>query len=87
MDVLLTDHLELSIFSPSDAADFIDLERDPEVMHCLKGGAVDHANIDLSQVTFLMPRGYEPHFWTVRCRETGEFVGWFCLFPEADGLA
>ncbi len=87
MDVLLTDNLELRICSPDDAAEFIDLERDTEVMHFLNGGAVDHANIDPNQVTFLMPRGYEPHVWTARWRETGEFVGWFCLFPEADGLA
>ncbi len=87
MTVLLTANLELRICSPSDAADFIDLERDPEVMHYLNGGAVDYENLDPNHVTFLMPRGYEPHVWTARWRTTGGFVGWFCLYPETNEVA
>ena len=87
MTVLQTANLVLSICSPDDGADFIDLERDPEVMHFLIGGAVDHENIDSLNVTFLMPRGTEPYVWTARRKADGGFVGWFCLFPENEKLA
>lgn len=87
MTVLQTANLMLSPCRPEDGADFIDLERDPEVMHFLNGDAVDHENIDPNNVTFLMPRGNEPYVWTARRKEDGEFVGWFCLFPESEKLA
>jgi RimJ/RimL family protein N-acetyltransferase len=87
MPVLQTPNLTLSPCTPNDAANFIALERDPEVMHFLNGGAVDHANTDPSEVTFLMPRGTEPYVWTARRKEGDAFVGWFCLFPESDRLA
>lgn len=77
----------ISTCSQDDVADFIDLERDPEVMHFLNGGAVDHENIDPDNATFLMPRGEEPYVWTARRKGSGEFVGWFCLFPESESLA
>jgi RimJ/RimL family protein N-acetyltransferase len=87
MIVLETNNLTLSLCTPDDRSDFIDLERDPEVMHFLNGGAVDHENTDPDKVTFLMPRGTEPYVWTARRRETGDFVGWFCLYPETKKLA
>lgn len=87
MAVLQTMNLTLSPCCPSDRADFIDLERDPEVMHFLNGGAVDHENTEPNDVTFLMPRGTEPYIWTARRTANGEFVGWFCLFPESETLA
>lgn len=87
MSILQTPNLTLSPCHPADAADFIALERDPEVMHFLNGGAVDHASIDPNKVTFLMPRGTEPYVWTARRKESGAFVGWFCLFPESEELA
>lgn len=87
MAVLQTDNLVLSPCTPDDAADFVDLERDPEVMHFLNGGAVDHENIDPDNVTFLMPRGKDPYVWTARRKANGDFVGWFCLFPESKDLA
>ncbi len=87
MTILETKNLTLSLCTPADRADFIDLERDPEVMHFLNGGAVDHENTDPDKVTFLMPRGTEPYVWAARRKETGEFVGWFCLFPETEKLA
>lgn len=86
MTVLQTTHLTLAPCRPEDAADFIGLERDPEVMRFLNGGAVDHANID-PNATFLMPRGTEPHVWTARRTAGGGFVGWFCLWPESEGMA
>lgn len=87
MTKLHTANLVISPCSPDDGADFIDLERDPEVMYFLNGGAVDHENIDPNNATFLMPRGKESYVWTARRKENGEFVGWFCLFPESEKLA
>ena len=87
MTVLQTTRLTLSPCHPSDRADFIDLERDPEVMRFLNGGhAVDHEQID-PNATFLMPRGTEPYVWTARRTSTGGFVGWFCLWPESETSA
>lgn len=83
MTVLQTLNLMLGRCRPSDRSDFIDLERDPEVMRFLNGGAVDHATIDPQEATFLMPRGTEPYVWTARRTVDDTFVGWFCLFPES----
>lgn len=87
MAVLLTTTLTLRPCTPDDRADFIDLERDPEVMLFLNGGAVDHETTDPKDVNFLMPRGSEPYVWTARRTATNAFVGWFCLFPESENLA
>jgi RimJ/RimL family protein N-acetyltransferase len=87
MYVLQTTRLTLSPCCPGDAAEFIDLELDPEVMRYLNGGhAVDHEHID-PNATFLMPRGTEPYVWTARRTINGAFVGWFCLSPEGEALA
>lgn len=87
MAVLQTQHMTLAPCSPGDRADFIELERDPEVMRFLNGGhAVDHDRVD-PDASFLMPRGTEPYVWTARRRSSGDFVGWFCLWPESDELA
>ncbi len=87
MTVLQTKTLRLSRCSPSDRGNFIGLELDPEVMHFLHGGAVDHEKTDPKDVTFLMPRGSEPYVWTARRTATRAFVGWFCLFPKTKTLA
>ena len=87
MTVLRTKSLTLRLCCPSDRSDFIALELDPEVMHFLNGGAVDHATTDPKAVTFLMPRGTEPYVWTARRTVGNAFVGWFCLFPETKALA
>ena len=82
--ILQTRRLTLGPCRPSDRADFIDLERDPEVMRYLNGGhAVDHEHVD-PNATFLMPRGTEPHVWTARRTSSGAFVGWFCLWPDSE---
>ena len=87
MTVLHSTRLTLIPCSPSDRADFIDLERDPEVMRFLNGGhAVGHEDVD-PNAPFLMPRGTEPHVWTARRTANGAFVGWFCLWPESGRLA
>jgi len=87
MPVLQTTHLTLKPCRPSDRADFIDLELDPEVMRFLNGGhPVDHQQID-PDATFLMPRGAEPHVWTARRTANDAFVGWFCLWPDSEKMA
>lgn len=87
MAVLQTMRLTLTPCRPSDSADFVDLELDPEVMRFLNGGhAVDHAQVD-PDAPFLMPRGTEPHVWTARRKTSDAFVGWFCLWPENATLA
>jgi RimJ/RimL family protein N-acetyltransferase len=85
--VLQTMKLTLSPCCPSDSADFIDLELDPEVMRFLNGGhAVDHEQSE-PDPTFLMPRGTENDVWTARRTTNGAFVGWFCLSPESERVA
>lgn len=87
MAVLQTQHLTLSPCCPSDRADFIALELDPDVMRFLNGGhAVDPETID-PDATFLRPRGTEPYVWTGRRTITHAFVGWFCLWPESETVA
>ena len=87
MAVLQTIHMTLSPCHPDDRADFVDLERDPEVMRFLNGGrALDDEPADPDS-TFLMPRGTEPYVWTARRTANGAFVGWFCLWPESETLA
>jgi len=87
MTVLLTPRLTLTPCQPADRPDFVALERDPEVMRFLNGGQpVDRANPD-PHAAFLMPEGTEPHVWTARRTTGAAFVGWFCLWPEADGSA
>lgn len=87
MTNLQTTRLTLSRCRPDDRADFIDLERDPEVMRFLNGGhPVDRDTVDPG-ASFLMPEGTEPYVWTARRRGDGAFVGWFCLWPESETLA
>lgn len=87
MTVLHTKQLTLSPCEPQDRAHFIALESDPGVMRFLNGGhAVGKEESD-PDATFLMPRGTEPHIWTVRRTATGAFVGWICLWPENAALA
>ncbi len=87
MILLQTKRLMLRPCRPSDRADFIDLERDPQVMRFLNGGhAVDQEEGD-PNATFLMPRGTEPHVWTAFRTSNVAFVGWFCLWPENEKSA
>jgi RimJ/RimL family protein N-acetyltransferase len=84
--VFQTMNLTLSPCRPSDRGDFMDLERDPDVMRFLNGGhPVDQEQSD-PDATFLMPRGTEAHVWTARRITSGAFVGWFCLWPENERI-
>ena len=85
--VLQTMRLTLSPCSPGDRADFMDLERNPEVMRFLNGGhPIDQEQSD-RDAPFLMPRGTERDVWTARRTSSGTFVGWFCLSPEGEKVA
>lgn len=87
MTVLQTMRMNLRPCLPIDREDFIELERDREVMRFLNGGrAVDDVTGD-PDAPFLMPRGTEPHVWTGRRKSNDAFVGWFCLWPESATLA
>ena len=87
MNRLYTTSLVLEPCVPADCADFMALERDPEVMRFLNGGQpVDHTQPD-PDASFLMPRGTEQHVWTARRIDGASFVGWFCLWPEDETLA
>lgn len=81
MAVLHTARLTLRPCHPGDRTDFMDLERDPEVMRYLNGGhAVENEAGDPNS-PFLMPRGTETYVWTARRNANEAFVGWFCLWP------
>lgn len=87
MTRLHTRRLTLSPCQPQDRADFIALERDPEVMRFLTGGRVlDPERVD-PDADYLMPRGSEPHVWTARVSVDDSFVGWFCLWPDEESEA
>ncbi|OJF93433.1 GNAT family N-acetyltransferase [Pararhizobium antarcticum] len=87
MTVLQTRQLRLDPCRPSDRADFIALERDPEVMRFLTGGHPVDPEQDAPDATFLRPRGSEPYVWTGRRITNDAFVGWFCLWPESETTA
>jgi RimJ/RimL family protein N-acetyltransferase len=84
---LKTNTMILSPCTPQDAADFIALERDPEVMRFLNGGHAGTQDQSDPNATFLMPRGTEPYVWTARLKNSSAFVGWFCLWPESEHAA
>lgn len=56
-------------------------------MRYLNGGYPVGREESDPQSSFLMPRGTEPSVWTARLIACGGFAGWFCLSPEAPGIA
>jgi RimJ/RimL family protein N-acetyltransferase len=87
MAVLQTVNMTLSPCRPSDCAELIDLELDPDVMRNLNGGqCVYHEQSD-PNATYLMPSGTETYVWTARRKINAAFVGWFCLWPESEKVA
>jgi len=79
--ILQTERLTLSPCTPADRADFMALERDPEVMLFLSGGHPVESEQGDPDSLFLMPRGTEDHLWTARRKDSGAFVGWFYFGP------
>ncbi|GAA2828896.1 GNAT family N-acetyltransferase [Crossiella cryophila] len=82
---LTTERLVLTVPAPADLPDVIALHGDPEVMRYLsapKSPAETEAGFT-SRMSARYPRGLG--YWIARRRETGEFLGWFELYPsEAD---
>jgi RimJ/RimL family protein N-acetyltransferase len=87
LTVLITANLTLRPCSPEDSADFISLERDPDVMRFLNGGKAVDQTVSDPNAPFLMPRGTEPYVWTARTTDSNAFAGWFCLWPESETIA
>lgn len=85
--VLRTKTLTLSPCCPADCADFMALEREPEVMRFLNDGYAVNQQLSDANSPFLMPRGTELYVWTARRTANGIFVGWFCLWPESESVA
>jgi hypothetical protein len=68
--------LTITPSTPADLADFITLEQDAEAMRYLNGGVpVDRATVK-NPDEFAMPTGTEPEVFTIRLRDSGDFVGW-----------
>lgn len=84
---LQTVRMTLKPCSPADAADFLALERDPEVMRFLDGGRPFDDGHALQEESFLRPRGTETYVWTARLKADAAFVGWFCLYPMSGTVA
>lgn len=90
---LETERLTLRQFEQEDADDLYQLDSDPEVLRYI--GSDELAPSDYATVReWTLPRMfayYEAHeslgFWAAEERQSGEFVGWFCLRPAEDGPA
>lgn len=83
---ITTPRLLLRPVAPSDRADLVALEADPEVMRFVNGGKPVPEEGD-PDATFLTPRGHEAHVWAVIERATGAFLGWVTLRPSSEGEA
>lgn len=87
---LATERLTLRPFSADDADLLIELDSDPEVMRYLSGGEPTAPELVRERDLPSLLRGYER--WDGRFgvfaaheKDSGAFVGWFCLRPEPSG--
>jgi RimJ/RimL family protein N-acetyltransferase len=85
--VLITKRMMLRPCTVDDRNDFMDLERDPEVMRYLNGGHPVDQEIGDPESPFAMPRGTEPEVWTARMQGSDKFVGWFGLWQDSPTVA
>ena len=76
----VTERLELRPLRPDDVELLVDLDRDPEVMRYLTGGRPSTR----AEVTELVAHAIG-HRWIATDRATGDFVGWFALWPTGPG--
>ncbi|MGO1052328.1 GNAT family N-acetyltransferase [Crossiella sp. CA198] len=82
---LTTERLVLTVPAPADLPDVIALHSDPAAMRYLS--APQTAAETEAGFATRMSRGYPDDlgYWIARRRETGQFLGWFELYPsEAD---
>jgi RimJ/RimL family protein N-acetyltransferase len=79
---LETSRLALREFTPVDFDDLYRLDSDPRVMRYLNNGQpLSHAEVREALARILK---YYPHYhglgvWRAARRDSGEFIGWFCL--------
>lgn len=87
---LATERLTLRPFSADEADLLIELDSDPEVMRYLSGGEPTPPEVVRERDLPSLLRGYDR--WDGRFgvfaaheKDSGAFVGWFCLRPEPGG--
>lgn len=82
-----TARLRLRLVEETDREDLIALERDPEVMRFINGGAPTPADGLGDDAGFLTPRGGEPDVWAAAEKASGAFIGWFSLTRHGERTA
>lgn len=88
MDVkLVTDRLLLRRMTVDDEDNLVELDSDPRVMAYISKTPTPRERIR-DEILPRLLRQYEqwPHYgyWAAQPRDTGEFIGWFSLRPDAD---
>ena len=86
MDILLkTERLRLRRFTPTDADHLYALDNNPEVMRYINGGTPTPRRVIETEILpgFMQVDGTNPAFgfWAAEAKETGRFLGWFCIRP------
>jgi RimJ/RimL family protein N-acetyltransferase len=87
---LETERLVLRRFTADDTDLLVELDSDPAVMRYLTGGEATAPEIIRERHLPYIIAGYEKWhgdlgLFAAHERDTGAFVGWFCLRPEPDG--
>jgi RimJ/RimL family protein N-acetyltransferase len=80
--VLTTERLRLRRFRPADAEVLYRLDADPRVMRYIGDGSVGtRASVAAAVARSIRYYGTYPGLgvWPAEERDTGDFVGWFCL--------
>jgi RimJ/RimL family protein N-acetyltransferase len=87
---LQTERLTLRRFTEDDVDNLVDLDGDPDVMHFLNGGRPTPPEVIRNET---LPRFLEYYersagygIWAAIEKSSGDFLGWFALRPEADGI-
>lgn len=86
MQVFLeTDRLALRRFTEADVENLFDLESDPDVMRFLNGGKPPPREVIQNEVLPRFLHYYERFagygYWAAIEKSSGEFLGWFHLWP------
>jgi RimJ/RimL family protein N-acetyltransferase len=90
-DYLESERLALRRFTAQDADLLIELDSDPAVMRFLTGGEPSMSDDDVrDQLIPGLLAAYDRWggrfgLFAAHEKETGDFVGWFCLRPERNG--
>ena len=89
-DFVETERLVLRRFTADDAELLIELDSDPAVMRYLTGGEPTAAEVVRERDLPSVLAGYEKWggnfgLFAAHEKNTGAFIGWFCLRPEPGG--